>query len=112
MTTRTKGKTGSRPVLSATNLPEAAADDQGRRMRNYLVSMGIRTVCFVAAVLTWGVSRPLSVACFAAAAILPYVAVVFANATGTRRIDKVGAVTPPPTPHKEIHGPTASHAEH
>ena len=38
------------------------------------------------------------------AILLPYVAVVFANATGKRRIDTMGAVTPPPVPHKEIHG--------
>lgn len=90
--------------LSATSLPESALDDQNRRMRGYLISMSIRTVCFLAAVFTWSSIRPLSLAFFAAAAVLPYVAVVFANATGKRRIDQMGAVTPPPVPHKEIHG--------
>lgn len=68
--------------------------------------MAVRTVCFVAAVVTWQVSRPLSVVCFALAAILPYAAVVYANATGKRRIDALGAVAPPPAPHKEIRGPS------
>ena len=90
--------------LSATSLPESAQDDQRRRIRGYLISMGIRTVCFIAAVLTWSPLRPLSLVFFALAAILPYIAVVFANATGKRRIDTMGAVTPPPVPHKEIHG--------
>lgn len=95
---------GEQPRLSATSLPESAEDDQNRRMRGYLISMAIRTVCFIAAVATWQVSRPLSVVCFALAAVLPYAAVVYANATGKRRIDRIGAVTPPPVPHKEIHG--------
>lgn len=94
----------ARPRLSATSLPESAQDDQRRRIRGYLISMGIRTVCFIAAVLTWSPLRPLSLVFFALAAVLPYVAVVFANATGKRRIDSLGSVTPPPVPHKEIHG--------
>lgn len=92
----------TRPVLSATNLPEAAEDDQKRRMRNYLISMGIRTFSFIAAIILWSIYRPLSVVFFVAAAILPYIAVVFANATGRRRIDKLGAVTPPPVPQKQV----------
>lgn len=73
-------------------------------MRGYLISMAIRTVCFLAAIATWGVSRYLSAAFFVVAGILPYVAVVFANATGKRRIDQLGVVTPPPVPRQEIHG--------
>ena len=92
-------------VPSATNLPEAAADDQNRRIRHYLISMGIRTVCFVAGVALWGVNRWAAGACFAAAAILPYVAVVFANATGQRKIDVMGSVVPEPTNRREIHAP-------
>lgn len=99
---RRTGPAPSRP--SATSLPESAQDDQGRRIRGYLVSMGIRTVCFLAGVATWGPVRPLSLVFFAFAAVLPYVAVVFANATGTRRIDRAGAVTPAPVPQREIHG--------
>lgn len=54
------------------------AADQARRERKYLIQMGVRIVCFVAAILvapswlTW---------VFAAAAIvLPYSAVLIANA--------------------------------
>lgn len=104
----TSRRTSGAQRLSATSLPESAQDDQARRMRGYLISMGIRTVCFLAAVATWGLSRPVSIVCFAFAAVLPYVAVVFANATGKRRIDRLGAVTPPPVPHKEIRGSSGS----
>lgn len=92
-------------VPSATNLPEAAADDQNRRLRQYVISMAIRTVCFVAGVALWEVNKWASGACFVLATVLPYIAVVFANATGQRKIDVMGSVTPTPTNRKEIHAP-------
>lgn len=101
---RPSGSASATARPSATNLPESAGDDQSRRVRGYLISMGIRTVCFLLAVVTWQPLRPLSIAFFALAAVLPYVAVVFANATGKRRIDTLGSVVPPPLPHKELHG--------
>ena len=60
------------------------ADIAGRQ-RRYLISMGIRTVCFVAAVIVghgW-VMWVLIVA----ALLLPYVAVVMANAASSRSDD-------------------------
>lgn len=74
-------------------------------MRGYLISMAIRTLCFVAAIVSWDLSRPVSVVCFVLAALLPYGAVVYANATGRRRIDTMGAVAPPPVAKEEIRGP-------
>ncbi|HEX3005569.1 MAG TPA: DUF3099 domain-containing protein [Angustibacter sp.] len=51
--------------------------DLAQRMRKYLISMSVRTVCFVLAVVFDGWLRWV----FAVAAIvLPYVAVVVANA--------------------------------
>lgn len=81
-------------IPSATNLPAAARDDRDSRIKHYLVSMGIRTVCFVLAVLLWGPLRWASVVCMIAAVLLPYFAVVFANATNKRRIDVLGSVRP------------------
>jgi Protein of unknown function (DUF3099) len=49
------------------------------RQRRYLFSMGIRTVCFVLAVATDGTLRWVFIV---AAVVLPYVAVVMANAGG------------------------------
>jgi hypothetical protein len=52
------------------------------RQRRYVLSMGIRTVCFVAAIVVGpGWVRWVLVA---AAVLLPYVAVVMANATSTK----------------------------
>jgi len=70
-------------------------------MRRYLVSMIIRTVCFVLAVvaivvLHWTVVGWLLVV---AAVLLPYIAVVMANATRPLRSTYLGPVAPSnPTP--------------
>lgn len=66
-------------------------------MRRYLVSMGVRTVCFLLAVLflvglKWTAAGWVMVV---GAVVLPYVAVVMANATKARRPGDVGVVTPP-----------------
>lgn len=81
-------------VPSATNLPESPKGDQATRMRNYTISMTIRTLCFVLAIFTHGWIRWV----FAIAAIiLPYIAVVLANATNQRQISVRGSVQPGPT---------------
>ncbi len=78
-------------VPSATNLPSPPKDDHDTRMRHYLISMSIRTVCFVLAFVLHGYLRW---ACVGLAIVLPYIAVVAANATNRRRIDVLGSVTP------------------
>lgn len=73
-----------------TTVPEPLADDVARRTRRYLVQMGIRIVCFLAAVLTWGVIPPaLSWVLLVGAIVLPYVAVILANAGRERRSEPV-----------------------
>jgi hypothetical protein len=51
------------------------------RQRRYIYSMGVRTVCFVSAILVEGWLRWVLVA---AALILPYIAVVMANNSGSK----------------------------
>ena len=63
---------------SATSLDMAPEDDENLRIRNYLLTMGIRTACVIlcAVVVPYG----WHTAVFAVGAIfLPYVAVVVAN---------------------------------
>ncbi|MFE6969989.1 DUF3099 domain-containing protein [Isoptericola sp. NPDC057653] len=65
-------------VPSITSAPEPLEEDQARRTRRYLVQMGIRIVCFIGAVLVdelW-----IRLVLVAAAVVLPYSAVLFANA--------------------------------
>jgi Protein of unknown function (DUF3099) len=84
------------PVFNVTGLPTSLQDDQGQRMRRYLLSMGIRTVCFVLAVIAlavlhWTVVGWLLVT---AAMVLPYIAVVAANATRSQGSTALPPVTP------------------
>jgi Protein of unknown function (DUF3099) len=62
-------------------------------MRRYLVSMSIRTLCFVLAIF---LSGPARWTCVLLACVLPYVAVVMANAARVRRVGTITSVTPPP----------------
>ena len=87
----------SQEVHSITNAPEALADDMARRQKRYLVQMGIRVVCFGIAVVTWSrIPMWASLVLLVAAVVLPYSAVLFANA-GRERRDTDGTFM---TPHE------------
>ncbi len=64
-------------VHRVTSAQESLTEGQSRRARRYLISMTIRTVCFIAAVLASGW---LQWALVAGAVVLPYLAVIAANA--------------------------------
>ena len=67
----------------AVRITSAAASrnaDIAARQKRYLISMSIRTACFLLAVVTHG---PLRWVLVAAAVVLPYIAVVMANAVGS-----------------------------
>jgi Flp pilus assembly protein TadB len=92
------------PVTITSARPAHSADIRRREIR-YLLSMGIRTVCFVLAIVTGG---PLRWTLVAAAVFLPYVAVVLANATDRRSYagppafyveDRPQLEAPPPVEH-------------
>lgn len=78
-------------VPSATKLPDSPRRDYDNRVRNYLLSMSLRTACFIGAFVFTGWLRWV---CVAFAVVLPYIAVVFANAAQQRRIDVLGSVEP------------------
>jgi hypothetical protein len=82
-------------VVRITNAPEPLAEDLARRSRRYLWQMSIRVVCFVAAVAVDHWSRWLLLA---GAVVLPYVAVVLANAGRERSIDTGSFVEPAALP--------------
>ncbi|GAA3660499.1 DUF3099 domain-containing protein [Microbacterium marinilacus] len=70
---------------SATSLPIAPADDAGDRVRNYLLTMGIRIACLVLMVCI----QPYgwySIVFAVGAVFLPYFAVVGANAASGRTV--------------------------
>lgn len=87
-------------------------DDQSVRIRNYIVSMGIRTGCFIlsgffAMVMSWTAAAWI---CVVAAVVLPYPAVVVANATNNRKSHFMEPVTPVReigTPEDQMRSPGA-----
>ncbi|HYQ74101.1 DUF3099 domain-containing protein [Cellulomonas sp.] len=92
------------PAQSITSAPEPLGADQARRARRYLIQMGIRVVCFVLAVLTWSrVPLWVSLVLIVGAVVLPYIAVLFANAGRERRDD----APPGYVPHLLDAAPTA-----
>lgn len=81
---------------SVTSLPQSPKDEQRGRVRRYLVTMAVRTVCFVLASWTaamgspWWVWGTLAVL----AVVLPYVAVVAVNAVRPRAAGSASSPTP------------------
>ena len=82
-------------VHSITGAQQSTTEDQAPRTRRYLISMGIRTACVIAAIIVPGWPRWVLIA---GAVILPYIAVVAANAGRGRRSSAPPAVTPPVRP--------------
>ncbi|HEX2856748.1 MAG TPA: DUF3099 domain-containing protein [Propionibacteriaceae bacterium] len=70
------------PVVITRAAP-SHSEDMGRRQKRYLITMLIRTACFVGLVLTPGVWRW---AFLAGAAVLPTIAVVLGNAADRRSV--------------------------
>ena len=69
-------------AVRITTAASSRTDDIAARQRRYVISMSIRTLCFVGAVAVGpGILRWVLVA---GAVLLPYVAVVMANAVATR----------------------------
>ncbi len=72
---------GQKPVHSITAAPRSHSQDIDRRIRRYILSMTIRTLCLLLVVL---IDHPVRWVFAAGAVFLPYVAVVMAN-SGRRR---------------------------
>lgn len=64
-------------VSSITALPQSPTEDRHNRMRNYLIAMGIRLACVL---LCFVVQGPWLWVFAIGALVLPYLAVVLANA--------------------------------
>ena len=88
-------------VHSITNAQRGTADQQSGRTRKYLISMSIRTVCFILAIVIPGWPR---IAFIIAALALPYLAVVVANAgreNDDPPIDQVADINLGALPHQQ-----------
>ena len=69
-------------VVRITTAPETTGSDISRRQTRYLISMGVRVLCFIGAIVVGpGWVRWVLIA---GAVFLPYIAVVMANAASPR----------------------------
>lgn len=78
-------------VHTVTSASTSTADDQAQRMKRYLIMMGIRVACFGLVFVTSGWLRWAAIV---GAIVIPYVAVVIANAVRPRQPGSIQAVTP------------------
>jgi hypothetical protein len=83
-------------VFRITGARTGLTEDVRGRQRRYIISMSVRTVSVLLTVLLWNVERPLAWATLVLGALLPYVAVVMANA---------GRESPPKPPSSYIPPP-------
>ncbi|MGW5423229.1 DUF3099 domain-containing protein [Streptomyces sp. NPDC003943] len=73
-------KHGGTEVFRITGARQGLAEDVRGRQRRYVVSMSIRTVSVILAAALWNVERPVAIVALVLGAVLPYIAVVIANA--------------------------------
>lgn len=89
-------------VHRITTAPESLAQDLARRQNRYVIQMSVRVVCFLLAVFTWGhIPSWASLILLVATVVLPYSAVLFANAGRERNTDGADYLT-----QREITGGT------
>lgn len=71
---------GHAEVFRITGARAGLQDDVRARQRRYIISMSIRTVSVVLAACLWNVERHVAIVALILGAVLPYIAVVVANA--------------------------------
>jgi Protein of unknown function (DUF3099) len=86
-----------------TTATRSHSDDIGSRQRRYVISMSIRTACFLLAVISMG--HWFMWVFLAASFFLPYIAVVVANGGASPDPGGPDAFTPGPDTTKAIEGP-------
>ncbi|WNM34258.1 DUF3099 domain-containing protein [Streptomyces sp. Li-HN-5-11] len=71
---------GNVEVFRITGARTGLQEDVRGRQRRYVISMGIRTVSVILAVCLWNVERYVAIVALVLGLVLPYIAVVIANA--------------------------------
>ncbi|WP_031523928.1 DUF3099 domain-containing protein [Streptomyces sp. NRRL F-5123] len=91
-------KQGGSEVFRISGARTGLTEDVRGRQRRYMVAMTIRTLSVLLTVILWNVERPLAWAMLVLGMLLPYVAVVVANA-GRENTPKAPTTTyiPPPS---------------
>jgi hypothetical protein len=71
---------GRPEVFRITGARAGLQDDVRGRQRRYVISMTVRTVSVILAATLWNVERHVAIVALVLGAVLPYIAVVIANA--------------------------------
>ncbi|MEU9337609.1 DUF3099 domain-containing protein [Streptomyces sp. NPDC048290] len=91
---------GGAQVFRITGARQGLQDDVRGRQRRYIISMSLRTVSVVLAAVLWNVERHVAIVALVLGVVLPYIAVVVANA-GRENVPSLPttfvAVQPKPT---------------
>ncbi|KOG52477.1 DUF3099 domain-containing protein [Streptomyces rimosus] len=72
-------QTGAQP-FRITGARRGLTEDVRGRQRRYVISMSVRTVAVVLTAVLWNIERHVAIATLVLGVVLPYVAVVVANA--------------------------------
>ncbi|WP_228994260.1 DUF3099 domain-containing protein [Streptomyces sp. DH8] len=67
-------------VIRITGARQGLTEDVRGRQRRYVISMSVRTVSVVLAAVLWNVERHVAIVALVLGVLLPYIAVVIANA--------------------------------
>ncbi|MFD3354705.1 DUF3099 domain-containing protein [Streptomyces fradiae] len=99
-------KHGGAQVFTITGARQGLADDVRGRQRRYVISMSVRTLSVIAAAALWNVERHVAIVALVLGAVLPYVAVVIANA-GRETTPKLPStfVSTPPVEYRALEAP-------
>lgn len=87
---------GKAQVFRITGARTGLAEDVRGRQRRYIISMSVRTASVILAATLWNVERHVAFVALVLGALLPYVAVVIANA---------GREKPPSLPSTFVQAP-------
>lgn len=90
------GRGRGQQVFRITGARQGLAEDVRGRQRRYVFSMSLRSVSVVAAAALWDIERYVAIAALVLSVVLPYIAVVVANA---------GRETPPGLDRSLVPGP-------
>jgi hypothetical protein len=71
---------GNGEVFRITGARAGLQEDVRGRQRRYVISMSVRTVSVILAATLWNVERHVAIVALVLGAVLPYIAVVIANA--------------------------------
>lgn len=89
-------RSNAQPPIAITSVPLSLDDQHDARRRKYLIMMGIRVLCVLAAVATAPASLWLALIFICGGAVLPWCAVLIANDRPPRHGSTFVRFRPPP----------------